>query len=140
MANARPRGFNDRLIDDFRAHGGQITSGPFAGRSLLLLTTKGAKTGEERTSPLAYSRDGERLVVVASKGGAPRHPAWFHNLRVHPDVTVELGPETFRARATVADDSERRRLFDQHAARMPAFADYEKKTTRKIPVVVLERM
>jgi deazaflavin-dependent oxidoreductase (nitroreductase family) len=140
MANARPRGFNDSLIDDFRAHGGQITSGPFTGRSLLLLTTKGAKSGEERTSPLAYSRDGDRFVVVASKGGAPRHPAWYHNLRANPEVTVELGPEKFRARATAAGDSERRRLFDQHAARMPAFADYEKKTTRKIPVVVLQRI
>ena len=140
MANARPRGFNDQLIDDFRAHGGQITSGPFTGRSLLLLTTKGAKTGEERTSPLAYSRDGDRFVIVASKGGAPRHPAWFHNLRAYPDVMVELGREKFHASASVADDNERRRLYDQHAARMPAFADYEKKTTRKIPVVVLERI
>lgn len=140
MASARPRGFNDRLIDDFRAHDGQITSGPFTGRSLLLLTTTGAKTGEERTNPLAYSRDGDRLVIVASKGGAPRNPDWFHNLRAHPEVSVELGPEKFRARATVADDAERRRLYDQHAAKMPAFADYEKKTARKIPVVVLERI
>ena len=140
MANARPRSFNESLIEDFRAHGGQITSGPFTGRSLLLLTTRGARTSQERTIPLAYSRDGDRLVVVASKGGAPRHPAWYHNLRSHPEVTVELGPEKFRARATVADDTERRRLFDQHAARMPAFAEYEKKTARKIPVVVLERL
>lgn len=140
MASARPRGFNDRLIDDFRAHDGQITSGPFTGRSLLLLTTTGAKTGEVRTNPLAYSRDGDRFVIVASKGGAPRNPDWFHNLRAHPEVTVELGPEKFRARATVADDAERRRLYDQHAAKMPAFADYEKKTARKIPVVVLERI
>lgn len=140
MADARPRGLNDLLIEDFRAHGGHISSGPFAGRSLLLLTTRGAKTGEERTSPLAYSRDGERFVVVASKGGAPSHPAWYHNLRAHPEVTVEVGPEKFRARATVADDSERRGLYDKHAARMPAFAAYEKKTTRKIPVIVLERI
>ncbi len=139
MADARPKSFNERVIDDFRAHDGQITSGPFAGRSLLLLTTKGAKTGDERTSPLAYSRDGDRLVVVASKGGAPTNPAWYHNIRTHPDVTVEIGPERFRAHATVAAEPERRRLYDQHAAKMPAFADYEKKTTRKIPVVVLER-
>lgn len=140
MASARPRGFNDRLIDDFRAHGGQITSGPFTGRSLLLLTTKGAKTGEERTSPLAYSRDGDRFVVVASKGGAPSNPAWYHNVRAHPEVTVEVGPDRFRARATVAADVERRRLYEHHAAKMPAFADYEKRTARKIPVVVLERI
>jgi len=139
MADARPKSFNERVIDDFRAHQGQITSGPFAGRSLLLLTTRGAKTGDERTSPLAYSRDGDRLVVIASKGGAPTNPAWYHNLRTHPDVTVELGPEKFRARAKVAAEGERRRLYDQHSARMPAFAEYEKKTTRKIPVVLLER-
>lgn len=140
MANARPQGFNDRLIDDFRAHDGRITSGPFTGRSLLLLTTRGAKTGEERTSPLACSRDGDRFVIVASKGGAATNPAWYHNLRAHPEVTVELGPERFSAQASVADDVERRRLFDQHAAKMPAFADYEKQTTRKIPVVLLERL
>jgi deazaflavin-dependent oxidoreductase (nitroreductase family) len=140
MAYARPKTFNERVIDDFRTHNGQITSGPFAGRSLLLLTTKGAKTGGERTSPLAYSRDGDRLVVIASKGGAPTNPAWYHNLRANPDVTVELGPETFHARARAASEPERRRLYDQHAAKMPAFAEYEKKTTRKIPVVVLERI
>jgi deazaflavin-dependent oxidoreductase (nitroreductase family) len=140
MASARPKSFNERVIDDFRAHEGQITSGPFAGRSLLLLTTRGVKTGDERTSPLAYSRDGDRLVVIASKGGAPTSPAWYHNLRTHPDVTVELGPEKFGARATVAGDAERRRLYDQHAAKMPAFAEYEKRTTRKIPVVVLQRI
>ena len=128
------------MIDDFRAHAGQITSGPFTGRSLLLLTTKGAKTGDERTSPLAYSRDGDHLVVIASKGGAPKNPAWFHNLRTHPDVTVEIGPENFRARAQAAGEPERRRLYDQHATKMPAFAEYEKKTTRKIPVVVLKRI
>ena len=139
MADARPKSFNERVIDDFRAHSGQITSGPFTGRSLLLLTTKGAKTGDERTSPLAYSRDGDRLVVIASKGGAPTNPAWYHNLRTHSDVTVEIGPEKFSARAQVASEPERRRLYDQHAAKMPAFAEYEKKTARKIPVVVLER-
>ncbi len=140
MADARPKSFNERVIDDFRAHEGQIRSGPFAGRSLLLLTTRGAKTGDGRTSPLAYSLDGDRLAVIASKGGAPTSPAWYHNLRTRPDVTVELGPEKFRARATVAGDAERRRLYDQHAAKMPAFAEYEKRTTRKIPVVVLQRI
>ena len=143
MADARPRGFagfNQRLIEDFRAHDGRITSGPFAGRSLLLLTTTGAKSGRARTNPLAYHREGDRFVVVASKGGAPTHPAWYHNLRADPDVTVEIGPEKFRARASVPDDVERRRLYDEHAAKMPAFADYERKTARKIPVVVLERI
>jgi len=106
MANARPGGWNDSIIAQFRANGGQMTSGPFTGRTLLLLTTKGAKTSVERTSPLVYSRDGERFVIVAS----------------------------------VATAAERRRLYDKHAERMPAFWDYEKKTTRKIPVVVLERI
>ncbi len=140
MANARPGGWNDSIIAQFRANGGQMTSGPFTGRTLLLLTTKGAKTSVERTSPLVYSRDGERFVIVASKGGAPTHPAWYHNLRAHPEVTLEVGTEKFRARASVATAAERRRLYDKHAERMPAFWDYEKKTTRKIPVVVLERI
>ncbi|TME76769.1 MAG: nitroreductase family deazaflavin-dependent oxidoreductase [Chloroflexi bacterium] len=140
MANARPGGWNDSIIAQFRANGGQMTSGPFTGRTLLLLTTKGAKTSVERTSPLVYSRDGERFVIVASKGGAPTHPAWYHNLRAHPEVTLEVGKEKFRARASVATAAERRRLYDKHAERMPAFWDYEKKTTRKIPVVVLERI
>ena len=140
MANARPGGWNDSIIAQFRANGGQMTSGPFTGRTLLLLTTKGAKTNVERTSPLVYSRDGERFVIVASKGGAPTHPAWYHNLRAHPEVTLEVGTEKFRARASVATAAERRRLYDKHAERMPAFWDYEKKTTRKIPVVVLERI
>ncbi len=140
MADARPKSFNERLVDDFRTHGGRITSGPFTGRSLLLLTTKGAKTGAERISPVTYHRGSERYVVVASKGGAPRNPAWYHDLRAHPEVTLEVGAETFHARASVASESERRRLFDQHASKMPAFRDYQTRTTRKIPVVVLERI
>jgi len=140
MANARPGGWNDRVIEQFRANGGQMTSGPFTGRTLLLLTTKGARSGAQRISPLVYSRDGERFVIVAPKGGAPSHPGWYHNLRAHPEVTIEVGKEKFRARARVADDSDRRRLYDKHAERMPAFWDYERKTTRKIPVVVLERI
>ena len=140
MANARPGGWNESIIEQFRANAGQMKSGPFAGRSLLLLTTKGAKTGTDRTSPVVYSRDGDRLVIVASKGGAPTHPAWYHNLRANPEVTVEVGAEKFRARASVPTDPERRRLYDQHARPMPQFLEYEKKTTRKIPVVVLERI
>ena len=133
------RGFNQSVIDDFRAHKGQISTGPFAGRSLLLLTTKGRRSGEERTNPLAFTRDGDRYVVVASKGGAPTNPDWYRNLRAHPRVTVEVGPERFDARASVAKSTERRRLYDAHAARMPAFKEYEKRTSREIPVVVLER-
>jgi deazaflavin-dependent oxidoreductase (nitroreductase family) len=138
----RPRsygGFNEGVIEDFRTHHGQITKGPFTGRSLLLLTTRGAKSGRERTNPLAYSRDGDRYVVIASKGGAPSNPDWFRNLRANPRVTVEVGPERFSANARVPKGDERRRLYDAQAARMPAFKDYEKRTTREIPVVVLER-
>lgn len=138
----RPRpsgGFNEGVIDDFRAHKGQITKGVFTGRSLLLLTTRGAKSGRERTSPLAYTRDGDRIFVIASKGGAPTHPDWYRNLRANPKVTVEVGPERFEATASVAQGAERRRLYDLQSAHMPAFKDYEKKTSREIPVVLLER-
>jgi deazaflavin-dependent oxidoreductase (nitroreductase family) len=141
-ADRRPRppgGFNEGVIDDFRTHKGQITKGPFTGRSLLLLTTRGKKSGRERTSPLAYTRDGGRIFVIASKGGAPSHPDWYQNLRMNPRVTVEVGPERFEATASVAKGAERRRLYDLQSAHMPAFKEYEKRTTREIPVVVLER-
>jgi deazaflavin-dependent oxidoreductase (nitroreductase family) len=126
------------MIADFRAHGGRTTSGPFVGRDLLLLTTKGAKSGQVRTTPLVYSRDGVRYVIVASKGGAPTNPGWYHNLRAHPRVTIEVGSEKLNVRARDAEGSERRRLYDQHAARMPAFAEYERRTRRQIPVIILE--
>jgi len=131
--------FNDLLIADFRAHGGEITDGPFKGRRLLLLTTKGKRTGKQRTTPLAYHSDGERYVVIGSKGGAPTHPDWYRNLVADPNVTIEVGGERFAARATPARGPERHRLYDQHAEKMPVFRDYEKKTTREIPAIVLER-
>jgi deazaflavin-dependent oxidoreductase (nitroreductase family) len=130
--------FNAKIIEEFRANGGE-TSGPFKGRKLLLLTTTGAKSGKSRTTPLVYSNDGDRVVIIASKGGAPEHPAWYHNLMAHPEATVELGTEKFEAKASVAPSPERERLYAQHAEAMPAFNEYEQKTTRKIPVVVLER-
>ena len=132
--------FNRSLIQDLRAHGGKATGGPFNGRDVLILTTKGAKSGEPRENPLVYSRDGDRLVVIASKGGAPTHPAWFHNLLRHPEVTVEAGGHKFQARAHVMDGDEYERLYSQHADINPTFHDYRKKTSRKIPVVVLERI
>jgi deazaflavin-dependent oxidoreductase (nitroreductase family) len=131
--------FNRGVIEEFRGTGGK-TAGRFTGRPLLLLTTTGAKTGRPRTVPLVYSRDGDRLVVIASKGGEPTNPDWYHNLLANPTVTVELPGETFRAAATVADGAERRRLFDQQAALMPFFAEYERTTARQIPVVILERL
>ncbi len=138
----RPRpagGFNEGVVEDFRRHHGQITKGPFTVRSLLLLTTRGAKSGRERTNPLAYSRDGDRIFVIASKGGAPKNPDWYRNLRANPKATVEVGPERFEANASVAEGAERRRLYDLRASHMPAFKAYEEKTSPEIPVVVLER-
>jgi len=128
------------LITDFRANGGEVTSGPFAGRPILLLTTKGAKSGQPRLAPVVYSRDGDHYVVVASKGGSPTHRAWYHNLLANPVVTVEVGGETFEARARVTERAERDRLFEQRAATNPNFAEYQRRTTRVIPVVVLERL
>ncbi len=133
------RGFNEKLIEEFRANGGTV-GGQFAGAPLLLLTTTGAKSGKERVSPLVYTTDGDRIVIIASKGGAPASPDWYHNLVAHPDVTVEIGMEKFAATATaLTEGAERDRLYDQQAALMPNFAEYQRNTTRRIPVVVLER-
>ena len=133
--------FNDELIAYYRKNRGVISEGPFTGRDLLLLTTTGATSGQPRTHPLAYTRDGDRYLIVASKGGAPSHPAWYHNLRKHHEVTVEVGPEKFRAKAIAhAGGPERRRLFDQMASVLPGFKEYEEKTSRQIPVVLLERL
>lgn len=131
--------FNQRVISEFRANHGKL-SGQFANMPLLLLTTTGAKTGRSLTKPLAYTRDGNRIVLIASFAGAPKNPAWFNNLVANPVVTVELGSERFQARATVIGGEERERLYDAQARQMPVFVDYRKKTTRQIPVVVLERI
>jgi deazaflavin-dependent oxidoreductase (nitroreductase family) len=131
--------FNTNLIKDLRANGGEATSGPFKGRHVLILTTTGAKSNEKRENPLVYTRDGGRIVIVASKGGGPTHPSWYHNLVKHPEVTVELKGEKFKARAKVIDGDEYERLYKQHADINPGFHDYRRKTSRKIPVVVLER-
>jgi deazaflavin-dependent oxidoreductase (nitroreductase family) len=131
--------FNEQLIADLRAHGGQATSGPFVGRPVLILTTVGARSRQPRETPLAYTRDGENYVVIASKGGAPTHPAWYHNLLATPTVTVEVLGERFEARARVAEGEEHDRLYANQARLMPAFADYQRRTARKIPVIVLER-
>jgi deazaflavin-dependent oxidoreductase (nitroreductase family) len=131
--------FNRNLVKDLREHGGKATSGPFVGRDLVIITTKGAKSGEVRENPLVYTRDGDKYVIVASKGGAPTHPSWYHNIVAHPDITLEILGEKFKARAQVADGEEYERLYQQHAAINPMFHDYRKKTSRKIPVIVLER-
>src|SRR5262245_1419847 len=128
--------YNQAVIEKYRANGGKI-DGPNA---LLLLTTTGAKSGQPRTAPVAYSSDGDHLVIIASKGGAPTNPDWYHNLLAHSVVTVELGTEQFQARASIVEGEEYERLYAQHAALMPGFAEYRQKTTRHIPVIVLERI
>jgi deazaflavin-dependent oxidoreductase (nitroreductase family) len=130
--------FNSAIIEEFRAHGGKV-GGPFEGAPLLLLTAVGAKSGEPRTTPVMYLPDGERMVIFASKAGAPTNPAWYHNLVANPSATVEVGTETVQVEATVASGEERRRLYDRQAGLYPQFADYQQKTTREIPVVVLQR-
>ena len=128
--------WNKAAIAEFRANGGKV-GGQFAGRSLLLLHTTGAKSGQLRINPLVYGTDGDRLVVVASKGGAPTHPDWYHNIVANPRVTVEVGTKQFQARATIATEPERTRLFDQMAAMMPGYAEYQRSTTRILPVIIL---
>jgi deazaflavin-dependent oxidoreductase (nitroreductase family) len=130
--------FNRGVVEQFRANGG-VGPGRWATQPLLLLTTTGARSGLPRTTPLLYSTDGDRLVVIASKGGEPSHPDWYHNLLADPEAMVEVGAESFRVRAEVAQGAERRRLFDQQAAQMPFFAEYERTTPRTIPVVILTR-
>lgn len=130
--------FNQRIIDEFRANAG-VVGGPFAGAPMVLLTSTGAKSGHAHTTPLVYLQDGDRIAVFASMGGAPKNPAWYHNVVANPDVTVEVGTEKYQARAVVTSGAERDQLFRKQATLLPTFAEYEKKTTRVIPVVVLER-
>lgn len=132
------KNWNRQVIAEFRENGGKV-GGMFEGMPLLLLTTTGAKSGQPRLSPLAYTTDNGSMVIIASKGGAPTHPDWFHNIRANPSVTVETGTETFPASASIPEGEERTRLYDQMAAQMPNFAEYQRNTTRQIPVVVLER-
>jgi deazaflavin-dependent oxidoreductase (nitroreductase family) len=134
------RAFTQGVIAEFRANGGQV-GGPLADLPLLLLTTTGVRSGQPRTNPITYTIDNGRIVFTAAKSGdATRHPDWFYNLRANPNVTVELGTETFPARATVLAGTERRRLFDQIAANVPPeFAPYLHKTRIEIPVIALDR-
>jgi len=130
---------NRQVIEEFRANGGKV-GGQFAGAPMVLLTTKGAKSGKTYVNPLVFSRDGDKYVIIASFAGGPKNPSWFHNLVAHPTPTVEIGGERFPATATFPSGAERERLFNQQASQMPIFNEYRKKTTRQIPVVVLERV
>jgi deazaflavin-dependent oxidoreductase (nitroreductase family) len=130
--------WNTNIIEEFRGNAGKV-GGPFEGAPLLLLHTTGAKSGVERVNPLMYLPDGERLIVFASKGGAPTHPDWYYNVVANPDVSVEVGDETFEAKATVAEPAERDTLFAEQARRYPQFQGYQDGIDRTIPVVILER-
>jgi deazaflavin-dependent oxidoreductase (nitroreductase family) len=126
--------FNQQLIETFRGNNGVMPNGS----PVLLLTTKGARTQQQRVNPLVYTRDGDRYVIIASKGGYPSNPDWYHNLVANPEVTVEVDGLRFLAQAVVVDGDERTRLYDAQAAVMPNFAEYQTRTTRNIPVVVLQ--
>jgi deazaflavin-dependent oxidoreductase (nitroreductase family) len=131
--------WNKGLVDEFRAKAGKGIG--HWDDKLLLLTTRGAKSGQVRTTPLVYHRDGDRFVIPASKGGAPQHPAWYHNLVKHREAEIEVGAEKFKVRATpIPKGPERDRLYEAHGDNWAAFRDYPKKTTRTIPIVVLERV
>ncbi|MET7994866.1 nitroreductase family deazaflavin-dependent oxidoreductase [Amycolatopsis sp. NPDC005232] len=131
--------WNQQIIDEFRANEGKV-GGMFEGANMILVTHTGAKSGTQRVAPLVYTTDGDRYVIAASKGGADTNPDWYHNLVANPKVTLEIGTEKFDATAKLIEDrAERDRLYAGMAAHMPGFADYEKKTTRLIPVFVLER-
>ena len=131
---------DDAIITDFHEHAGQITRGRLAGANLLLMTSIGAASGEPRTSPLGYTRDGERYVVVGSNSGLPHQPAWLANIAANPLVGIEVGVETFKARATITTGTERQRLWAVHVAKIPYFATYEKMVERELPVVAIERL
>jgi deazaflavin-dependent oxidoreductase (nitroreductase family) len=136
---SNPNNFNQTIIEEFRANGGKV-SGQFAGAPLLLLYTVGAKSKQTRINPLAYTKDGDNYLIIASKAGAPTNPDWYYNVVANPDVTVEIGTERFQVHATVPEGEERDRLYNQMAAQMPGFAEYQRNTTRRIPVVTLKRV
>jgi deazaflavin-dependent oxidoreductase (nitroreductase family) len=129
--------WNQAVIDEFRASGGKL-SGDFEGVPMLILHTTGAKSGEPRVIPVMYRQEGDDLVIFASKAGAPTNPDWLHNLRAHPEVSVEVGTETRPVVAREAQGEERERIWGSQKEQFPGFADYEAKTERVIPVVVLE--
>ncbi len=131
--------WNKAVIEEFRANAGKV-GGHFANQTLLLLRTTGAKSGQERINPVVCLRDDDRYVIFASKAGAPTNPDWYHNLVANPIVGVEVGSEHFSARATVAAEPERTNLFNRIATALPGFAEYQRNTTRIIPVVILKRL
>ena len=130
--------YNSQIIEEFHANEGKV-GGPFEGATLLLLTHRGAKTGTARTNPLAYIEEDGRYFVFGSKGGASTNPDWYHNLRANPDATIEIGTKKFDVTAEVLTGEERDRVWTRNVRERPAFGDYEKRTSRKIPVIALTR-
>lgn len=130
---------NDNIIEEFRANRG-IVGGYFEGKPVLILHHTGAKSGTERVTPLMYNTDGDRLVIFASMAGAPNNPNWYHNLLANPKATVEVGTETFEVKVEEPSGGDRDRLWEKQKAEFPQFADYEAKTSRTIPVLLLERL
>jgi deazaflavin-dependent oxidoreductase (nitroreductase family) len=130
--------FNEKIMAEFHANAGKV-GGRFAGADVLILTTTGARSGQTRWNPLVYTRDGDRLIIVASKGGAPTSPDWYHNLVANPSAVIEVGSDVISVEAKIATGAERDRLYAQHAATMPRFLEYAKNTTRSLPVVALTR-
>lgn len=137
MTDWDPQAFENALIDDMRAHGGAVTSGPLAGHPLLVMTSTGAKSGESRRAILTFSRDSGDYVVAGTASGAPTDPDWVHNVQVHPEVAIEAENRQFAATATVVDGPERDRLWQQHVEALPHFADYPEQSGRVIPMVRL---
>jgi len=131
--------WNEKIIEEFRANEGKV-GGNFEGAPLLLLHTKGAKTRQERVNPMMYLQDGDRLLVFASKAGAPTNPDWYHNLKANPRARVEVGADDYEVEATELTGEERDRLYDKQATLYPGFREYQEKTTRRIPVMALERV
>jgi deazaflavin-dependent oxidoreductase (nitroreductase family) len=140
MTDWDPEAWTRSLIADMREHGGRPSAGPMAGKPLIVLTSIGAKTGEPRTAIVTYHKDGDRWAIAASKGGDPQHPQWFHNLEVHPDVSIEVDNEIVPVHAIVTEGSERDRLWNDHVAALPEFGAYPDKTDRVIPMILLERV
>lgn len=130
---------NRTVIAEFRANGGKA-GGMFEGAALVLVHHTGARSGKARISPLVYYSEGDRVYIFGSKGGADHHPSWYHNLVANPKITVELGTETFPAVARVLTGTERDEIYTKQAALAPQFAEYQRNTTRTIPVVELERV
>jgi deazaflavin-dependent oxidoreductase (nitroreductase family) len=137
MPDSETLAWEDRLIAELRANGGELTSGPLAGHPLLIMTAKGARSGEPRRAILTFHREGDDYVVAGTASGSPKDPAWFHNVKANPDVTVEATNKLFDATATIATGDERDRLWDDHVKALPWFADYPGQTGRAIPMVRL---